>query len=196
MSTWQAATALFLVMDPIGNIPLFLAQLRQLPPARQRLVLVRELLIAYVALVVFLFGGRHLVELLHLRQEAISIAGGIILFLIALRMVFPGLGGGGEAAAGDSEPLVVPLAIPGIAGPSCLAMVLLLMHGQPDRRLDWLLALTVAWAVTAAILLAAPLLQRLVKERGLVAMERLMGMLLVTVAVQMFLDGLEKTFGS
>lgn len=198
MTTWQAATALFLVMDPLGNIPLFLAQLRPLTAERQRIVLLRELMLAYVALVAFLFGGRHLVDLLHLRQEAISIAGGIILFLIALRMVFPTLGGGADAggeSAGGGEPLVVPLAIPGIAGPSCLAMVLLLMHSHPDRQLDWWLALTAAWGGTAAILLAAPLLHRLIKERGLVAMERLMGMLLVTVAVQMFLDGLEQTFG-
>jgi multiple antibiotic resistance protein len=194
MTTWQAATALFLVMDPLGNIPLFLAQLRPLAAERRRIVLVRELLLAYVALVAFLFGGRHLVSFLHLRQEAISIAGGIILFLIALRMVFPNLGSGeGHADAGGGEPLVVPLAIPGIAGPSCLAMVLLLMHSHPDRQLDWWLAITTAWGGTALILLAAPLLHRLIKERGLVAMERLMGMLLVTVAVQMFLDGLEQS---
>jgi multiple antibiotic resistance protein len=194
MTTWQAAVALFLVMDPVGNIPLFLAQLRPLAAARQRVVLGRELFIAYLALVAFLFGGRYLVAFLNLREEAISIAGGIILFLIALRMVFPTLGGGSQTAVDDGEPLVVPLAIPGIAGPSCLAMVLLLMHGHPDRALDWLLALTAAWAASACILLAAPLLQRLIKERGLVAMERLMGMLLVTVAVQMFLDGLERSF--
>ena len=184
----SAGIALFLVLDPIGNIPFFLSILSRVPEPRRQRVLLRELMIAYTTLVAFLLVGRKFVQFLHLRQEAISVAGGIILFLIALRMVFPEHRGGEDELQG--EPLIVPLAIPGVAGPSALAMVLLLTQSQPERLVDWFIALTGAWAATAMVLLASPLLFRLLRERGLAAMERLMGMILVAVAVQMFLDGL------
>lgn len=184
----SAGIALFLVLDPIGNIPFFLSILSRVPEPRRQRVLLRELMIAYATLVSFLLVGRKFVQFLHLRQEAISVAGGIILFLIALRMVFPEHRGAEDELQG--EPLIVPLAIPGVAGPSALAMVLLLTQSQPQRLVDWFIALTGAWTATALVLLASPLLFRLLRERGLAAMERLMGMILVAVAVQMFLDGL------
>jgi multiple antibiotic resistance protein len=189
VDTFSAGIALFLVLDPIGNIPFFLSVLGRVPPANRQRVLLRELFIAYATLVAFLFVGRYFVDFLRLKQESISIAGGIILFLIALRMVFPDH----AAESSDSrqtEPFVVPLAIPGVAGPSALAMLLLLAHSQPDRQLQWLAALTCAWGVTALVLLASPIFYRLLKESGLAAMERLMGMILVAMSVQMFLDGL------
>lgn len=186
LSLVSATVTLVLVMDPIGNIPFFLSALRAVPPNRRQVVILRELIIAYAALLVFLFGGQTFLRFLQLRGESISIAGGIILFLIALRMVFPGMK---QEAEIEGEPLVVPLAIPGVAGPSALATVLLLVNSQPQRLLDWLLALTVAWVVCAIVLVASPVFYRALGERGVTAMERLMGMILVTVAVQMFLDG-------
>jgi multiple antibiotic resistance protein len=185
---------LFLVMDPLGNIPLFGSALREVPAERRRRVLVRELLIAYAVLVLCLLVGQPLLQWMHVKQESISIAGGIVLFLIALRMIFPSEGGVmGEAVEG--EPFIVPLAIPLLAGPSAISALLLLAHSAPERLGDWLLALTIAWAASAVILLASGLLARLLRRRGLIAMERLMGMILVVLAVQLFLDGVRSHAG-
>ena len=184
-----SALTLLLVMDPLGNIPLFLAVLKDVPPERQRPVLVREILLAYGVLLVFLFAGGFVLQMFGLRSEAISIAGGIILFIIAIRMIFPTEGGiVGETPEG--EPFLVPLAIPLMAGPSTMASVLLLKQSGNISLIQLLAAVTLAWAVSAVILYSAPYLYRLLKVRGLLAMERLMGMLLVILSVQMFLDGI------
>ena len=190
MNTVSATITLFLVMDPIGNIPVFLSTLRKVAPERQQRVLVRELLIAFVALLAFLLLGRPFLDVLHLRQESIAIAGGIILFLIALRMVFPDHGASRSEMEG--EPFIVPLAIPGVAGPSALATVLLLSSNQPGTLILGATAVTAAWVASSLVLIASPFFLRILGERGLVAMERLMGMVLVAVAVQMFLDGLAR----
>lgn len=187
MDIVSAGIALFLVLDPIGNIPFFLSTLQSVPEERRQRVLVRELLIAYATLLVFLFGGSHFLSFLGLRQESIRVAGGIILFLIALRLVFPERRP--EPDGIEGEPLVVPLAIPGVAGPSALAMVLLLEQSAPGRLGEWFAAVSLAWLAAALVLMASPLFYRILKERGLAAMERLMGMILVAVAVQMFIDG-------
>jgi multiple antibiotic resistance protein len=186
--TLSAIITLFLIMDPLGNVPLFLSVLRGVPAERRRAVLVREVLLAYVVLLVFLVAGGSITRYLHLQQESLSIAGGIVLFLIALRMIFPSEHGLiGDTI--DGEPFLVPLAIPLFAGPSTLAALLLL---RSTLSLGGLFsAMTIAWAASAAILLASTFFYRLLRERGLMAMERLMGMLLVMVAVQMLMDGLK-----
>ena len=189
MTILSAALLLFLILDPLGNVPVFLSVLKPLPPKRQRVVLVRELLIALAVLMLFLWCGKYFLELMHLRQESVSIAGGIVLFLIGIRMIFPRPEGlMGEIP--DGEPFIVPLAIPLVAGPSGMAAVMLLGSKEPERLGEWSLALLVAWAATAAILLASPFLYRLLGRRALSAVERLMGMLLVAISVQMLLDGL------
>ncbi len=185
----KVIVTLFLVMDPLGNIPFFLSVLSPVPETRRRRVIVRELVIAYVVLVVFLLGGGYFIDLMGLHQSSISIAGGIILMIIAIRMIFPIARHPGQETE-EEEPLVVPLAIPGVAGPSTLATVLLLAKSQSQGLLTWLLALTIAWFLTAAILFASPWFLRLLRMRGLIAMERFMGMILVALSVQMFLDGL------
>ena len=188
MTIMSAALLLFLILDPLGNVPVFLSVLKPLAPQRQRKVLVRELLIALAVLMLFLWCGKYALELMHLRQESVSIAGGIVLFLIGIRMIFPRPEGlMGEIP--DGEPFIVPLAIPLVAGPSGMAAVMLMGSREPDRLWEWSLALFLAWAATAAILLAAPLLYRLLGRRALTAVERLMGMLLVAISVQMLLDG-------
>lgn len=192
MDILSAVITLFLIMDPLGNIPLFLSALKNVSPGRRRRVLVREIVFAYVVLLACLFVGSLALELLGLEQESISVAGGIVLFLIALRMIFPGEGGSaGETPEG--EPFLVPLAVPLIAGPSTLAALLLLQRSSPGQMGSLFVALTIAWALSGAILLASPFFYRVLRERGLMAMERLMGMLLVMVAVQMFLNGV-RTF--
>ena len=188
MTTLSAALLLFLILDPLGNIPVFLSLLKPLPPKRQRVVLIRELLIALAVLFIFLWAGRYVLEAMHLRQESVSIAGGIVLFLIGLKMIFPSPEGMfGETPGG--EPFIVPMAIPLVAGPSGMAAVMLFSTQYPDRMLDWSLALFVAWFATALILLSATSLYKLLGKPVLIAVERLMGMLLVAISVQMLLDG-------
>ena len=160
---------------------MFLGLLKPLPPARRRRVLLRELLIALGVLFVFLWGGKYVLEAMHLRQESVSIAGGIVLFLIGIKMIFPSPEGMfGEVPEG--EPFIVPMAIPLVAGPSGMAAVMLLAAQEPGRMADWSLALVLAWAATA-------ILYKVLGMRVLTAVERLMGMLLVAISVQMLLDG-------
>ena len=189
MTIASAALLLFLILDPLGPIPVCLSLLRTLPPQRQRVVLAREMLIALVVLMLFLWGGRYALELMHLRQESVSIAGGIVLFLIGLRMIFPPPEGlMGELPEG--EPFIVPMAIPLVAGPSGMAAVMLMGSQEPDRMGAWSLALMIAWVATAAILFSSTYLYKWLGSRVLTAIERLMGMVIVAISVQMFLDGL------
>ncbi len=188
MDTLSAAVLLFLIMDPIGNLPIFLGLLRPLPPRRRLFVLARELLIALAILFGVLFAGQTVLAALHLREESISIAGGIVLFLIGVKMIFPPPEGMfGEIP--DGEPLIVPMAVPLIAGPSTMAALLLLANQNPERTADWSIALLIAWVATAAILFSGTWLYKLLGPRALSALERLMGMLLVAISVQMVLDG-------
>jgi multiple antibiotic resistance protein len=189
MTLASAAVLLFLVMDPLGNILLFVAALQGVAPERRVRVVVRELVIAYLILVAFLFVGQPLLGLLQITGPALTIAGALVLFLIALRMVFPTAERNLSENIGG-EPFIVPLAIPYVAGPSAMATVLLLVSREPSRWPAWLGALTAAWIVSAVILMLGGRLSRLLGQKGLVALERLMGLLLVAVAVQMFLEGL------
>lgn len=195
MTIASAALLLFLILDPLGNIPVFLGLLRTLPPQRQRVVLAREMLIALVVLMLFLWGGRYALALMHLRQESVSIAGGIVLFLIGVKMIFPPRDGDMFGATPGAEPFIVPMAIPGVAGPSAMAALLLMTNSAPGRTADWSLALFAAWLATSLILLSSTVLFRWLGESVLTALERLMGMLLVALSVQMFLDGIVAYLG-
>jgi multiple antibiotic resistance protein len=193
MTLLSAAVLLFLVMDPLGNVPFFLSTLRQVDPGRVRRVIVRELLIALAVLVFFLFAGRYVLAVLQISEPALSLAGGVILLLIALRMIFPS----GERSMREEvegEPFVVPLAIPYVAGPSAFATELLLMSREPERWPVWLAALLLAWTASALIIYFGSGMRRLLGDKGLVAIERLMGMILVTVAIQMVMTGVVEFF--
>ena len=194
MTTLSAALLLFLVMDPLGNIPLFLTTLKKVEPARQRYVVVRENMFALAVLVGFLFLGQYLLQLLHLSETALTTAGGLILMIIALRMIFPRRESSPQEDL-EGEPFIVPLAIPYIAGPSAMATALLLMSREPERWPEWLLAVLIAWSASAIIIYFSGYFARFLGEKGLVAIERLMGMLLVTVAVQMLLNGIGQFVG-
>ena len=180
----STTTIFFLIMDPLGNIPIFMSVMKDVDPARKLKITFRELLIAYFVLLIYLFFGRYLLEILNLTNEAISISGGIILFLIAIRMIFPRPEGmfGNEP---EGEPLIVPLAIPAVAGPSIMAVLMLMSTTTPTLMLFFCLSLT--WLASSLILLAATPLNKFLGERSLTAIERLMGMLLVMMAVQMML---------
>ena len=191
----SAATLLFLVLDPLGNIPIFLSVLEDVAPERRTRVLLRELVLALLVLLAFLFFGQYLLGFLQLSEHAIRIAGGIILFLIALKMVFPVQLSAHAAEELQGEPLLVPLAVPMIAGPSAMAVVMLLATNSPDRMTEWVLALMAAWLLSSLILFSATGLKRFLGRRGLIAMERLMGMLLIALAVQMLLEGVSSYLG-
>src|SRR5690554_3980881 len=189
MDIWTASVTLLLIMNPLGNLPIFLSVLRHIEPKRRRVVLARELIFALIIMLIFLYAGTGLLESLGLRQEAVGIAGGIILFIIALRMIFPQPGGVLGLPAGE-EPFLVPLATPLISGPSLLASLILLANQAPDRMIDWTLAAVGAWFVSAVVLMFSSVFLRALGQRGLNAIERLMGMILIMIAVQMFLDGI------
>lgn len=190
MTTLSAGVLLFLIMDPLGNIPFFLGLLKDVPPQRRRWVMARELLIALGVLLAFLLGGRYLLQLMQLKQESVSIGGGIVLFLIGVKMVFPPANGGIFGDQKGGEPFIVPLAIPGVAGPSAMAALLLLTNTEPGRTVEWGIALFLAWLATAVILMSSTYLFRLLGESVLTALERLMGMLLVALSVQMVMAGI------
>jgi multiple antibiotic resistance protein len=189
MDIWSAAITLFLIMDPLGNMPVFMSVLKTIEPRRRRIVLARELLFSLIIMFTFLFSGQAVLNFLNVRQESVSIAGGIILFLIGLRMIFP-QPGGVAGLTSDEEPFIVPLAIPMIAGPSILAALILLANQDHNRMLDWSLALGAAWLASATILMLSSTLHRILGERGLIAIERLMGMILIMISIQMLLDGI------
>ena len=187
-SVWSAAALLFFVMDPFGNSPLMLTLLKDVPAQRRRFVVLRELLIALGVLLLFLFVGQDILGFLGLQRQSVAIAGGIVLGVIGLRMVFPRPEGVMGKQLGG-EPFIVPLAIPLIAGPSAMAMVILMARTEPEALGKWVSALLIAWGATAAVLLTAPVLYRVLRERGLIAIERLMGMLLIMLAVQLVVNG-------
>ena len=186
MTLYTAAVTLILVMDPLGNVPVFLAVLRRYEARMQTKIIIRETLIALLVLLMFLFFGQYIMHGLQLTASALSIAGGVILFLIAIRMIFPNQT---IEIQDDDEPFIVPLAIPLTAGPSALAMVLLFAAKQPEMIWTWALSILIASIVFLVIVLCGNYLMRLLGKRGLIAIERLMGMILTTVAVQMFLTG-------
>jgi small neutral amino acid transporter SnatA (MarC family) len=191
---FSATILLILVIDPFGNVPLVVSALKNVAPARRARIVVRECVAAYVILLVFMMGGRTFLQWLHLSEESLTIAGGIILFLIAIRMVFPRP----EGIFGDppgAEPFLVPLAIPSIAGPSALATVMLMASRDPGKIGSWVVALTVAMVATMVVLALADRLQRWLGERAVLAFERLMGLVLTALAVEMLLAGVRTFVG-
>ncbi len=187
MNVTSAAVLLFIVMDPLGNVPLFLAALRKVDPARHHAIILRELGIALLVMLAFLFGGQVFLRLLNVSPAALTAAGGIVLLLIAVRMIFPTPDR--PLREDVAEPFVVPLAVPYTAGPSVLATELLLMTREPHRWPEWVAAICLAWLAAAVILYLASDFRKLLGDRGLLAIERLMGMLLVIVAVEMIMSG-------
>lgn len=191
---FSATILLILVLDPFGNLPVVVSVLAKVPTERRFRVVLRECFFAYMILIAFMAGGRTFMQWLQLSDVSLTIAGGIILFLIALRMVFPHPDGVfGDARGG--EPFLVPLAVPSIAGPSALATVMLMASRDPARMTTWVIALSIGMAVTTIVLLAAQRLQAILGERAIVAFERLMGLVLTALAVEMLLNGV-RTFAA
>ncbi|CAB3779261.1 MarC family protein [Paraburkholderia fynbosensis] len=186
----SATVLLILITDPLGNIPVFVSCLRGVAPERRTIVILREVAIAFAILLIFMVLGQGFLRMMSLSDQSLRIGGGIVLFLIALRMVFPHPDGpfGGDARGG--EPLIVPLAIPALAGPSALATVMLLTSQAPGKMFEWIGALTVTMIVCAIVLMLAERIQILLGERTMAAFERLMGLVLVAISVEMMLGGI------
>ena len=193
MTVLAAIFLLIIIMDPIGNVPVFLSILKNIPLERRKKIIIRELIIAFAILLFFMFIGRYLLQLLQIEQSSLGIAGGIILFIIAIRMIFPGtkpMFSHNE----ESEPLVVPLAIPMLAGPSAIAAVILLMAQEPSRWIEWTFVVFVASLISGIILISSEALGSKLGNRALTAIERLMGIFLIMVSVDFILDGIKLTF--
>lgn len=191
----SVAVTLFLIMDPLGNVPIFNAVLSEFDRRRRVAIAARELLIALGILLAFLFVGNTFLGFLGLSESSLSISGGVLLFIISLRMIFPS-GAPVEGEVAVEDPFVVPLATPLVAGPSTVAILLLLSSNQPERLLEWSVALLIAWSATTIILVASPFLFSLLGDRNTRALARLMGMILVILATQMLLNGIREFINS
>ncbi len=189
-SFFHAFILLFLVTDPVGNIPFFVSALAHVPAARRWRIVVRECIIAFILLLLFMLLGRHFLAAIQLSEVSLRIGGGLVLFLIALRMIFPQPGGIMGDVSGGHEPFIVPLAIPALAGPSALATVLLFSSGTSTELTLHIGALSAVAVVWLIILLAANRLQAMLGERVMIAFERLMGLILTAISVEMLLAGL------
>lgn len=189
MNLFTIAFSLFLIIDPLGNIPFFAAYLKKYPLKRQRIIILREQFIALFVMLVFEFIGDYILDWLHIDIPTIQISGGIILFLISLGMIFPVIRTASSSPMGDEEPFIVPLAIPLVAGPTVLAAIMV-YTGQSSSRFVMSLSILIAWLFATFLLLLSPYIKQVFKERGLIACERLMGLILTFMSVQMFLEGL------
>jgi MarC family membrane protein len=189
----SAFVLLLLVLDPFGSLPIFISVLKGVAPERRARVAVRETLIAFSVLLAFMLAGQGFLNLMRLSERSLEVAGGVILLIISIRMIFSG---GAEVYASDSqrEPLIFPLAVPLLAGPSAMATVLLLASRQPDRMLHWVGALTLAMALSGLVLLTSDRIRRWLGSSMVSAIEKLMGLVLTAIAVEMVLAGLKRYF--
>jgi multiple antibiotic resistance protein len=192
MNVFWIAVTLFIVMDSFGGIPIFIALLKGVPPERQYRVIIREMIIAYIIIIIFNFVGGPLLEFLQIQEHAVSIAGGVVLFILGLRMVFP-TGHEEEDLKKLQEPFIVPLAVPVIAGPAVLATVMLFAR-QEISDLVMISAITMAWIGSLIVLLISPLVTKKLGDKGIIAIERLMGLVLLLMAVQMSMSGIKAFF--
>lgn len=189
----SAFVLLLLVLDPFGSLPIFISVLKSVPRERRTRVALREASIAFGVLLAFMFTGQGFLNLMHLSERSLEVAGGVILLIISIRMIFAS---GGEIYASDNqrEPMIFPLAVPLLAGPSAMATVLLLASRQPDRIYYWVGALTLAMAVSTVVMLASDRIRKLLGTPMVSAMEKLMGLVLTAIAVEMILAGLKRYF--
>jgi MarC family membrane protein len=190
----SAFILLLLVLDPFGSLPIYISVLSGVAPARRRWVALRESMIAFAVLAAFMLGGQHFLSVMRLSERSLEVAGGVILLIIAMRMIFAHSGGTYAPDGSGREPLIFPLAVPLLAGPSAMATVLLLASREPERLMVWFGALTAAIGVSAFVLLTADRMRRLLGDSVVAAIEKLMGLVLTAVAVEMILAGLKRYF--
>lgn len=191
----NALLLLVLVTDPLGNIPLFITALERVSPARRTRVIIREVAIATVILLLAMVGGRGALAVLGIGDASLRAAGGVILLLIAINMIFPAAGARLGEGPTTGEPLVVPIAVPLIAGPSAIATVMVIAAKDPGNMPVWMLALGIAMVLMLLSLFLSSLFKRILGDQLLAAIERLMGLVLTAVAVEMIMSGAATYFG-
>jgi multiple antibiotic resistance protein len=174
-------------MDPLGHVKPFISYLEDLPARRQKIIIFREMVIALIVILFFNFVGDHIFHLLQITQVTVYISSAIILFLVAIKILFSRDNLWEKKKAGD-EPYLVPLAIPMIAGPALLATVML--YAATEKEIHMLTAIMISWILSSIILLSSRTLVRLFGQSGLTACEKLMGMILVLLSIQRFLEGI------
>ncbi|KNZ34362.1 MAG: membrane protein [Methylibium sp. NZG] len=189
----SAFILLLLVLDPLGSLPVFIPIMRDVPAARRRWVALREVGIAFLVLFAFMFFGDAFLRVMRLSERSLEVAGGVILLMVSIRMIFSHADGVYGTSDGK-EPFVFPLAIPLLAGPSAMATVLLLASRQPERVMTWVGALSCAMLVSGAVLLLCERIRRLLGDSVVAALEKLMGLVLTAIAVEMILAGLKRYF--
>jgi MarC family membrane protein len=189
----SAFILMLLVLDPFGSLPVFIPIMRGVPPERRPWVALREVAIAFAALLGFMLGGDAFLRVMHLSERSLEVAGGVILLMVAIRMIFSHEGGVYGMPEGR-EPFIFPLAVPLLAGPSAMATVLLLASRQPDRLTEWITALVCAMAVSGGVLVLSDRIRRWLGDSVVSALEKLMGLVLTAIAVEMVLAGLKRYF--
>ncbi len=193
MDIISTAILLLFILDPFGNVPLLLSVLKNVEDTKKMPIIIRELLIGLAILILFLFFGEKILDIFGLEQQAITIAGGIIFFIISLKMIFPDPNSKGIFTTNNEDDLlIVPIAMPMISGPGAIATVILLAKSHPNQIGSVLASILLAWAITSIILILSPQLSKILKQKGLTAMERLMGMLLLMMSVEMFIKGVRE----
>ncbi|MBO4707220.1 MAG: NAAT family transporter [Elusimicrobiaceae bacterium] len=184
---------LILVMDPFGNIPLFITALKRVPTERRTKVLIRELMIALFIMMLFLFAGAKMLAWLGIAKHSLGISGGIVLFIMSIKLVFnSSLDEQAQINQKDEEPFLVPLAIPLIAGPASLSMLLILSAGAPSKIWYLFIAVLFASILNGLILLLSFPISNLLGKRGIIALERLTGLLMVLISVNMMMGGISE----
>lgn len=189
MTLFTLSFLLFLIMDPFGNVSSYLKLVEKLPRKRQFLVAGREMLIALGFMLLFNFIGEFLFDVLHISETAIRLASGLILFLAALKILFPSIDSP-RANLPEGEPFIIPLAVPFIAGPALLATIMLYTNLEPSQPL-MLSAIFLSWLAASAVLFSSSILYRVLGTNGLIAFEKLMGMILVLLAIERFASGVQ-----
>lgn len=189
----SALILLLLVLDPLGSLPIFIPIMNTVPRERRYWVAAREVTIAFAVLFAFMFFGEAFLRVMRLSERSLEVAGGVILLMVAIRMIFSHEGGVYGTPEGK-EPMIFPLAVPLLAGPSAMATVLLLASRQPERVMTWVAALTCAMLVSGAVLMLCDRIRRWVGDSVVSAVEKLMGLVLTAIAVEMILAGLKRYF--
>lgn len=190
MSIISVTTSLFFVLNALGNVPFFVGILSTYTVKKQRRIIIREMLIALFILICFNYFGEQILRILGIDQCVVGIAGGTLLFLIALSMIFPKKN---HLKVPNREPFIFPLAIPAIAGPGAITAVMI--YSQQAHNTSWmLLPLGLAWGCSLLILLASSNIKLFLGQKGLIACERLGGMVISLIAVQMLTTGVMGLF--
>lgn len=188
MSLFNITVTLFLIMDPVGNLSSYISMVKELDPKRQKWIVFREMLIALVVMLFFNYLGEYIFNFLDLSETTVRLSSGVILFLIAIKILFMA-SDSPRANLPKGEPFVFPLAVPLIAGPALMATIMLYAHLEPTQSV-MIFAILIAWFLSILIFLFAGPIKRILGNNGLMACERLIGMVLVLVAIQRFLEGI------